>query len=164
MDGQQLVNKIIKGSPTVDLLRKRVEIVTKTIVGIFNEENPMYIFEDDFLSSSKNMDCLGIYPEDNPDGLYDVEWLIVAQKERKRDKLVIKWSLEAHPGSIPRGLITPAYSTESGNVYSARYIEILHEGLPVFLEKITKQFPFIIGRLKPILNAADYAEKNGWKF
>jgi len=46
--------------------------------------------------------------------------------------------------------------------FSLHRVQEVHEALPLFVQWMTMEFPLLVERLQPFLDAADYAEKNGW--
>ncbi len=55
-----------------------------------------------------------------------------------------------------------AYSSDPNSNFYFQNAQRVYENLPIFIEGIAKLFPFLNNRWQPILDAANYAERNGW--
>ncbi|MBI2064669.1 MAG: hypothetical protein HYT62_01290 [Candidatus Yanofskybacteria bacterium] len=136
MDSKEIVRKLIVGSETIDRMKREIDSTVKAVVGLVN------FFYDARASN------IGRFPS------LRGTWYIW---RRSGHELKVEYLFE---GS------RVGYSTLLcvGKDINLRDVSDVHQDLPIFIEGMVKMFPYLTKNWQPILDAADYAERNGWKF
>lgn len=154
-----IVSQLVVGSEAVNRMRKEITSVVKMIFGLLKQQEEFQAWEGWRKSVAySDMDRCEI-------SSHKYIWRFWT-KETGSGKPTAEWNAECYLVSESGRSITLAFTTAPHGVpldsWWSGYVQPVHESLPVFIEGMRKNFPFLEKGLKPLLAAADYAEKNGW--
>ena len=157
IDSKEITRRLVVGSDAIDRMRKEINSVVKTILGLIQQECESkhwinvtgQIFRPEFMTTLNYPYIKGLC------GWSITGW--TSSRGHKTSGWMAQCSLSA-----PFNLGSQVYCSNESYSVSFQHVKIVHDSLGVFVEGVTRRFPFLTERLQPLLDAADYAEKNGW--
>jgi len=142
----------------IDRMRKEVETVTRGILGLLTKQEDFTNWEGTWFDPfCKAFDAVFYSP------VY--KWRLFGIMNGEEG---MAWQLQCCLDNAmkEKADLVVYYTSTRGAVDSVllclQDVQGVHSELPVFINEMVKQFPFLTKRLQPLLDAADYAEKNGW--
>jgi len=146
MSSKGLTRELIVGSKAIDRMREEISSIVSMVVGMVSSR---YVTE--WRTLVKGPDIIAFNSS-------ECEWKIHILKNQ---------CLSVYCGLInsPIDYVVYFYMTtppHGTTTIKLQYVKKVHDALPVFIEGMVKTFPFLTERWQPVLDAADYAEKNGW--
>lgn len=156
MESSELIHKLIIGSQVIDQMRKEVDSVVKMVIGFLDRYQPSpWSFRDkpagDWFQKNLVFD--------------DCDWVVRALRDvvpvRDGLKEVVRWSIRYHH-KTPSYIVLP-YNSDNKTVQpDLAFVSRVHQNLPLLIEGL-REFFHIAKEWQPLLDAADYAEKNSWR-
>lgn len=142
MEGNESVRKLIVGSKAIDQMRKEVDTFVRVVTGLLKNSN-LYPWK----ASAWPNPAQTIFRGYN-------HWWIVSDRSDGKSHLKIECWLTGPLDSL-------AYSNFDGTVLTMCEAQRVHEALPTFKNGMKETFN-LTNNLQVLLDAADYAEQNGW--
>lgn len=163
MDSKEITNRFIVGSPAIDRMRKEIDSVVKGILGLV-------IKQEQFLNYNYPSSESNLFKESSfhkvfysPVPFLPVcEWRVFGYKAYLPN---MTWQVECYLKSAT-GDFRAYHSFHMAGMapteFNYKHVQSVRESLEVFVDGMRRTFSFLEESWQPVLDAADYAEKNGW--
>ncbi|MBI4158004.1 MAG: hypothetical protein HY505_00040 [Candidatus Yanofskybacteria bacterium] len=158
MDSKETVRKLVVGSDAIDRMRREINSVVKTVLGLIQQE----------CDSTSWIDVTGqiFHPEvlitlSYPYIKGACGWSVTGWTSSRGHKTP-GWMAQCSL-SDPFNLGSQIYCSNESYTISLQNVKTVHDNLGVFVEKMIKKFPFLTERLQPLLDAAVHTKKSGWQ-
>ena len=151
MDSKEIVRRLVVGSRAIDRMRKEIDSVVSTVLGLVLRKHELECWHGEF---SKRFDIQTLWSSDFP----GCKWYFVRNGEKPENS---KSDFEAEC-CLNIGFGEARFARKYGKFdISHRHVQQVYESLPLFVDGMRKLFPSLVD-WQLFLDAADYAEKNGW--
>ena len=153
MDSKDIVRRLVVGSKTIDRMRQEINEINSVVSTVLNLVTKKHEIESWHGEFSKRFQIKTLWSPDFP----GCEWYFVRNDDGP------------HPGKgyfeaeccLNIGFGETRFKREFGKFeISHRHVQQVYESLPLFIDGMRSLFPFLEDYWQPLLDAADYAEKN----
>ena len=147
LESKDLVPRLVVGSETIDRMRREINLVVSTVLGF------VYMKHESKFSNKFRIETLW-----SP-GFAHCRWYFVenyGNPNPGKSYFEVECSLNIGFGEA-------RFKRGYGKFdISHFHVQRVYESLPLFVDGMRKLFPFLEDYWQPLVDAADYAEKNGW--
>ncbi len=152
VDSKEIVRRLSIGPKAIDRMRKEIDSVVNMVVGMVP---PRDIIEWGMRNNVRFGRATTTFSSP------ECEWRIFVNQ---KGSLGVECRLlyqTCHPADFAVCVYSTTFAKGVKDI-QLRHVKNVRECLSVFEEGMAKTFPFLPESWQPLLDAADYAEKNGW--
>jgi len=153
MDSKEIVRRLVIGSDAVDRMRREINSVVGTVLGLVQKAHEVHTWMGEF-SLREDLRERFFSPE-----FPGVEWRLTAYSSLRSFEVTC-W---LNVGFGVAEVYAENSKTHRNVTISHRDAQRVHESLSLFVDGMRKMFPVLEDYYwQSFLDAAYYAEKNGW--
>lgn len=151
MDSKDIVRRLVVGSDAIDRMRGEINSVVSTVLGLVYKKHEIEFWHGEFAKKFRAETF------SSPD-FTGCRWSFVMDDKPENGKALLEAKCY-----LNLGFGEARFEREYGKFnISQRHVQQIYQSLPLFIYGMRKLFPFLEDSWHPFLDAADYAEKNGW--
>lgn len=151
MDSKDIVRRLVVGSEAIDRMNREINSVVNTVLGLVFKKHEIESWHGEFAKKFRAETF------SSPD-FTGCRWSFVMDDKPENSKALLEAKCYLNVG-----FGEARFERKYGKFDIPRcHIQQVYKSLPLFIDGMRKLFPFLEDSWHPFLDAADYAEKNGW--